>query len=286
MRYETDMRGGRNRIREDDAELWLVVTGMSTTILLHGVLVFLVVVGTMCGDRAMKDDLEPKKLEFEDVELLSLGEEKPDEQLPRISNPPAPTPDEETVALEETEEKKEEKEKPEEKTQQKTEDPPDEKPAEDPPDDRNERMNEAFENLHDPNRPTNTDVPEGSEEGVAAGTVSDEAMASLMKTYRAKLLGAIGERWQIPQTIPEEELDKLFGQARVYVRLSRSGHVVTYRFLDKTSNEQFNASIERLLRKFQAGGGGHTLPVPSNPKVQKTVIEDGLQLQNWKGVRR
>ncbi|MFB6373499.1 MAG: hypothetical protein ABEN55_10370, partial [Bradymonadaceae bacterium] len=72
-------------------------------------------------------------------------------------------------------------------------------------------MDKAFESLQNPNRPTNTDVPEGSKKGVASGSLSDEALANLMKTFQAKLLKTLGQHWQVPTTIPDSELQKLFG---------------------------------------------------------------------------
>jgi hypothetical protein len=260
MRYEMDMREGSRSLREARRNPSVVAAGIVTTVLVHAGLVGSVVYRAMAGDA--QDQKPEQKMEFEDVELLQLGEDKPENQLPRISNPPAPTPEQETVTLDqkETEMEPEEENEPE-KTQEKT--------------------NKAFEDLHDPNRPTNQEVPEGSEKGVSGGTVSDEAMANMMKTYQARLFQKISEYWEVPKAIPDAELQELFGEANVYVRLSKDGNIVFSDFRRRTSNRQFNRSIERLLEKFRVSGGGHTLPLPDDEEVRNKVLEQGLQLRQW-----
>ncbi len=274
-------RPGRDPRGREPTDPVVVVMGVVTTIVLHGLLVGLVIWGTMRGDEAIEEETG-EKMEFEDVELLALGEDKPDQQLPRKSNPPTPEPDEETVTVEQDEQPEPEPEpEPEETTPEKQPTETEETSDQDDDDDREREMDQAFDSLNDPNRPTNDDVPEGSKEGVTGGSISDEAMANLMGTFQAKLLERIGRYWQVPTTISEEELQKLFGEVVVYVRLSKSGHVVSYRFRQRSSNEQFNSSIERLLRRFQPSGGGKTLPLPENEKVKQVVLREGLNLRSW-----
>lgn len=279
MRYEMDMREGSRSLRGARRNPAVVAAGIVTTVVVHAGLVGFVVFQAMAGGE--EEEKPEQKMEFEDVELLQLGEEKPDNQLPRISNPPAPTPDQETVTLDQEESKEESEEEPE-KTQEKTESPPDPQAKNDDAKERKEKMEKAFENLHDPNRPTNQEVPEGSEKGLAGGTVSDEAMANMMKTYQARLLKKIGEYWEVPQTIPDSKLQELFGKATVYVRLSEEGNIVSYDFRRRTPNRQFNQSIERLLMKFQVSGGGHSLPLPDEKEVRQQVLERGLRLEQWR----
>jgi len=280
MRYEMDMREGSRSLREARRNPSVVAAGIVTTVLVHAGLVGSVVYRAMAGDA--QDQKPEQKMEFEDVELLQLGEDKPENQLPRISNPPAPTPEQETVTLDqkETETEPEEENEPE-KTQEKTNSPPDPEAENDDARERKEKMEKAFEDLHDPNRPTNQEVPEGSEKGVSGGTVSDEAMANMMKTYQARLFQKISEYWEVPKAIPDAELQELFGEANVYVRLSKDGNIVSSDFRRRTSNRQFNRSIERLLEKFRVSGGGHTLPLPDDEEVRNKVLEQGLQLRQW-----
>lgn len=246
------------------------VVGVVTTILLHGLIAGLMVWGTMRSGEDIQQEIEPKMLEFEDVELLALGEEKPPNQLPRKANPAPPPVEEDAVNLAEPEEKPEPKEK-------------EEKPKEEPPekkkDDRKKRMAEALQNLqHNPNRPSNTDTPEGSAEGVAGGTATDAMLANMMRTFQAKLMSAIVKRWHPPSTLSDAELKKLIGSVEVFVRLSDSGYVTGYTFKRKSDNPQYNQSIELALKKFQ---GGHKLPLPDNPEVRGAVLQKGLDLKKW-----
>lgn len=269
----TQIDPGRRGLRhEREPNRVLTIVGIATSILLHGAIVGVIVWGTMRGGEDIQEEIEPKMLEFEDVELLALGEEKPPNQLPRIANPAPPEVKEDAVNLAEPKEKPPEpKKKPEKKEEE-----PQEKP------DKRTKLLEQLGDLHNPNRPTNAEVPEGSDKGVAQGTISDAAMANLMGTYQAKLLQVLGDKWRIPTTIDDAEIKSLAGKVVVKVRLSDSGHVVSYRFLSKSPNDQFNASIDSVMRAF--ADGGHKLPVPDNPEVRRLVLKKGLDLKNWNAV--
>ena len=106
-------------------------------------------------------------------------------------------------------------------------------------------------------------------------------MANLMNTFQAKLMAEIVQHWQIPTTLSDAEIKQLAGQVVVYVRLSKSGHVVSRQFLRDSSNSQFNASIDRVIRRYMVSGGGKTLPVPQEVKVQGLVLREGLRLSRW-----
>jgi outer membrane biosynthesis protein TonB len=266
--------GGLPQQRQPSA--LMVGTGIATTVLLHLAVVGLIIWGSL---RSADEPDEPAMLEFEDVELLALGEEKPPNQLPRIANPAPPETQEDTVNLAEPDDEPE----PEPEEQPEEKDEPD--PPPEPEDDRRERMLEDLSDLNDPDRPSNTDVPEGSEEGVAGGTISDPAMANMMNTYQARVMKAIVSHWQLPTTLDDSEIKQLAGQVAVYVRLSASGHVVSYSFQRKSPNDQFNGSIERVLRRFQVTGGGRTLPVPDQEQVREAVLRQGLNLRSWDAVK-
>lgn len=245
-----------------------MVLGGAIALFMHGMLVVVVVIGTYWGQQNIEDEIEPKMLKFDDVQLLALGEEKPDDALPRLPNPePAVQPPEE-VNLAQPDEPVVDLEKPKE-----------EKVKEDK-DAREKKMLDALSALHNPNRPTNDETPEGGAEGVMGGTVSDAALANLMGTYQAKLLAEIAKVWQIPSTLSDEEIAKLAGQVAVYVRLSDEGYVVSYNFERSSPNDQFNGSIERVLRRFQVSGG-RKLPLPENEEIRQMVLREGLNLVNW-----
>lgn len=252
--------------------------GLAVTLVVHVGLIVAVVLGTLHGEVKLEEELSTKIIEFEEVELLALGVEKAPGKLPDIVNPPLPDqlpdevaiePDPNAVAIPKD---KEDKKLP--KPQE-----PDKKQPE--MDERKRKMLEALSDLHDPSRPTTDALPEGSEQGVVGGTLSDAAMANLMGTYQAKLLTELTRNWVVPSTIPEEDVRKLSGEAVVYVRLSPEGHVVSYVWKKRTSNEQFDDSIERLLKRYQVAFGGQTLPLPDNEEVRGAVLKQGLNLKNW-----
>lgn len=246
------------------------VVGFLTTFVLHASLVGGVIYGTYSVQEEQVD--APVMMEFQNVELLALGEEKPPNQLPRVANPAPPEAKEKAINVAKPVEELP-KEKPEEK--------PDAKPPK--KDSRRNKLLDDLQELNNPNRPSNEDVPEGSEDGVAAGTVSDAAMANMMNTYQVQLLEALAKYWRVPSTLSPDEINALAGKVAVYVRLSDSGHIVSFRFTTKSDNSQFDASIERLMRGFEVSGG-RKLPIPDVPDVRTVVLREGLNLRNWKAV--
>lgn len=241
-----------------------IVMGVMVSILTHGLLIGVVVFGTMRGEAKLEADIEPKMLEFEEVELLALGVEKPPEQLVRISNPEPATKAPDEIVIEQPNEPVVELEKPEPEPEAKE-------------DDRKRKMMEALSALHNPNRPTNEDVPEGSEEGVIGGT----ALNSILGGYASKLVAEITKEWEIPATFTAAEARGLADKVEVYVRLSDSGNIVTFQFRRRSGNEQFDDSIERRLKRFQVQYGGNKLPLPEEPSARAAVIREGLNLKNW-----
>ena len=248
------------------AAMWV---GVVVSMLLHLSLVAAIIAGTVAGSEDIEEEIAPKMLTFEKVDLLALGEEKPPNALPRIANPEpiVSKPDEVNLAQPEEpkidlEEKKEREEKEDEEA-------------------RKRKMLEALSALHNPNRPTNEDIPEGAESGVVGGNISDAALANLMSTYQAKLIGELSRYWEIPSTVPDEEIANLTDQVSVYVRLSAEGHIVQFEFQENSTNDQFDASIERVLRRYTVQGG-RKLPVPEDEAVKSSVLHHGLNLKGWK----
>ncbi len=243
-----------------------LVAGVLCTIGLHGVLMGLVIFATLRTHAAIDAHLEPKLLQFEDVELLALGEEKPPQALPRIANPPPPevkpdvvdpTPNDTPVL-----------QKPEVKP---------EPPPETPEEVRRKKMQDALSALHDPNRPVNEDTPAGSEAGVVGGTVSDAALAHLMNTYTARLIQALRERREAPSSLSEEEIAALDRKVAIYVRLSSEGHILSYQWVKRSGNDLYDDSLELTLKRFMLQYGGRTLPLPEQPEVREQVLLQGLR---------
>jgi outer membrane biosynthesis protein TonB len=253
---------------------WLVVLCTTGSLVFHAAIAGLMIWGTMMSEEDMAEEVEPKMMEFEEVELLALGEEKPPDQLPRLANPAPPEVEEDTVnlAAEQKPEKDREKEQ-EEKDKKERED-------------RKKRMQEALSQLNNPNRPSNTDTPEGRKEGVAGGTATDPELASKMNTFQAKLKAAIVQNWEVPTTLTDAEVQQLAGKVRVRAKLSSTGRILSYRFLDESGNEQFDASIKAVLDKFSATGGGKQFPMPSDPEVVRQIIRQPLILKKWDALAR
>ena len=252
---------------EPDASLLL--TGVLSTLGLHGLILVLIVLGTMHGNRHLEEEIAPKMIEFEQVDLLALGEEKDPKAMPRISNPAAAVKKPEEINLDAT---------PQETTPQE-EPPPDakEQEIEEP----RQKMLDALSALNDPERPANDDLPEGAAQGVIGGTLSDAALANMMGTYQAKLVGEISKYWTVPTTLSPEEIKTLQGQVSIYIRLASSGNVLSYTWQQKSGNDQFDESIERVIKRFQLTQDGKTLPLPEDEEVRQIVLKQGLNLKRW-----
>ena len=142
-----------------------IVVGILVTFALHGAVIVGMAIATMSTNQHIEEYIEPKMLEFEDVELLALGEERPPDALPRIANPAPRTRAPDEVALNKSEDAVPLKKKKEERIEAKKED-------------RRKNLLDELDDLHDPDRPTNDDAP--------AGHADDDMIA------RAK--AAIGQR--------------------------------------------------------------------------------------------
>lgn len=143
-----------------DMDAPTVAVGVVVSVVLHTTILGLVVLGTWHTGEKIEERIEPKMLEFEEADLLVLGEEKPAEQLPRISNPAPPEVKEDAVNLA----RKKEPREPEKEVEEVEPEPEEPKKS-----DSREKMLEALSQMHDSQRPTNEDLPEGSEQGVVGG---------------------------------------------------------------------------------------------------------------------
>ncbi|RAL25233.1 hypothetical protein DL240_03210 [Lujinxingia litoralis] len=189
-------------------------------------------------------------------------------ELPDETQPP-PEPEENQVNLQAERQREEERERERQEQERKERE------------ERERRRQAALSALSNPDRPYNDDTPEGSPDGVAGGTVSDAAFASMMRTYQARLLQEILRVWSVPTTLNDAELGNLAGKVQVYVRLSESGAIVSHAFRARSGNEQFDASIDRAIRQFHAQYGGRKLPLPDQDDVRREVLREGLLLTRW-----
>ncbi len=247
-----------------------ILSGLCVSFGVHAAIVLAVVIGTITGSEAIEKEVEEKMVPFTPVELVRLGEKKPPKQLPRISNPAPKTIQEDVVNLAKKPKPEDvvlKKEKPKDKKAKRV---------------RKKNTDDILNTFHNPNRPVNTDKPEGDPDGVPEGTVVDSALKHLMNSYLAKVQQTIVRNWRVPQTISQSKAEKLAGKVRVKVRVSPEGHIVSYRITRKSGDSIFDASVEETVRKFTAGGGGRRLPMPAKDDLKQAVVAKGLSLNRWK----
>ncbi len=266
------------------SETMNILAGVCVTLVLHGTIVGRMALATMHSNEAIEEFIEPRIIEFEDVDLVALGEEKPPEALPRIANPPPPKAKaKKAVNLARRDDKAPKKAKEEPKDVPEKDEPPRDEPpnAEVEADDSNEDLLNELGDLHDPDRPVNTDTPAGSRDGAVGGTLSKAAVDNLMGTYVYKLKKEISRSWTVPATVPREEIASLQGAVSVQVFISKDGYIRDYSFLKKSGNEQFNLSIERVLRRYHYQHGRRKLPLPDKEEIRTIVTTNPLNLKTW-----
>ena len=288
------MVGGRPRASRNRE----MAAGIALSFFFHGTILLTALLGAWWTS-GEEEEVEEYELVFDDVELLALGEEKDPHALPRLTGDegappdveevvdvepetqPEPPPEEiepdpeqidEEARLEEERRRAEEQRQREEERRRRAER------------ERRQRLDEALGEFDTEGR--GDEAPEGSPEGVAGGTATDADMANMRQTYHARLLRAIERRWEIPTTVSDSELEQLAGQVRVSVNISGQGHIVDYNFHQTSGHEQFDDSINRVLREFQAHEGGHQLPLPEHEEIRQEIINRGLTLTNWERLQR
>lgn len=288
--------GGRGR-RSHNQEM---AAGIVLSFLFHGTIIFTALLGAWWSSGEV-DEEDEYELVFDDIELLALGEEKDPHALPRLTGDegappdveeavdvepdlePEPPPEEMEPDPEQIQEEEEEAQREEERRQAEEERRREERQRR-AEEERRRRMAEAMGQFDTEGR--GDEAPEGSPDGVAGGTVTDADLANMEQTYHARLLRMIERHWEIPTTVSDSELQQLAGRVRVSVTLSAQGHIVDYTFREKSGHEQFDDSIERVLREFQAHEGGRQLPMPDESEIRQQIINRGLTLTNWESLQR
>ncbi len=277
-------RGGTKQISWPE-----IAAGVATSVGIHGLIVTIAVITSLWASSG--EPVERYDVVFDDVELLALGDIRDSQALPRITGDEPPPAAEDEVVLDDRPDEPPEPQ-PEVEAEPEAEPDPDalrrereEREAREEAErqrrreERQRRMDEALGRFEEDG--PGDDAPEGSPDGVSGGTVSDEALANMMQTYQVRILQEIQRYWEVPVTISDSDLQELAGRARVRVRLAENGHVVSFQFLTRSGNDQFDDSIERVLRRFEPRGGGRTLPMPDQADLRREVIREGLILTNW-----
>lgn len=250
-----------------------VIQGMVVSLGVHLAIATAVIIGTITGSEAIEKHTEEQLAPFTPVELVRLGEEKPDSQLPRLANPPPKEVKEDVVDP--------------------TPRPPkDSDPKEKPPKDavkvpkpKEQKVNNLLNEFeHDPTRPVNNDVPSGHRDGVPQGTLSDAALQNLMRTFQARVQQAVLSQWRVPSSITREKATELAGKTRVVIRVSAEGYIVSYTMSKRSGDAQFDASVERAVKAFMPAFGGRKLPMPDDAALRQAVVQKGISLSYWKAV--
>ena len=272
-----------------------MAAGIALSALFHGTIIGIALFGVWCSSGEVEEE-EGYEVVFDDVELLALGEEPDPHSLPRLTGDEGSPPEadeivdvveeEPEVPVEQEPEPAEEAEPdPEElERQRREEEARREEERRRAEEERRRRMDEALGQFESDGR--GDEAPEGSPDGIAGGTATDADQADMMQTYHARLLREIERHWEIPSTVSDGELAGLAGRVRVYVSLDTNGYIQSFEFRRKSGHEQFDDSIERVLRQFDASDGGNRLPMPEEPVIRQEITNRGLTLTNWESVQR
>lgn len=105
------------------------------------------------------------------------------------------------------------------------------------------------------------------------------SVRSEARDYQSTVVDALHARWS-PPAMASEKLDSLGAQVVVYVRLDKSGKIVSYEFRRKSGSTPFDESIRECLEAF-SGQEAATLPMPEDPRLQKALVRHGMNLRNW-----
>lgn len=261
-----------------------IVAGVALSVLFHGAVVATLVIGAWIGPLFGEEETEePVELEFQDVELLALGEEPDPHALPRLTGdegvpqePEMVEPDPEVEPDEPPEEETEpdpeqlEREREERRRREREE--------------RRRRMDQALGEFEEEGR--TGEAPEGHPDGVVGGTTTDPDAADMVQTYQARLLQTIERHWEIPTVITDSELQQLAGKVRVHVQLTADGRIEDWEFRQKSGDDRFDRSIERVLQVFDVDEGDEELPMPEHEDVRAEILRRGLILSHWEHVQR
>lgn len=191
-------------------------------------------------------------------------EERPKHWLPRMeATPPPPKVEPEQVKIAanpvdkpETEDEKKKREKEEKDREQKERQQ------------REARMQEALRRIKNDYKSW-----DGSPDGVQGG-LSNQALAILGNAYAAKLREAFRANFAVPETIPNEEVDKL--RAKILVKIDQSGRIREHKLTEGSGNAIFDSAALRAVQRTP------TVPLPDD-ELKGIVFRDGILINfSWK----
>ena len=173
--------------------------------------------------------------------LVALGKKRPKQLLPRLKRQRRPPPKDPTH-LGQTVSKPREGEPP--KRREPKESEPEKAPDRPSVDD----ILAQFSKDHADDERGDIDDPEGDPNGSVLGTsTSGRLQSQYADEIRARLEAYVGY-----SLLTEEELAKL--QAQVYVEVSDTGKIASYRFVKNSGNPRFDESVTRAVGMFGVDG--------------------------------
>ena len=106
----------------------------------------------------------------------------------------------------------------------------------------------------------------GSPDGIEGG-LSSQAIAILGNRWAGQLSALVRSRWSVPSVIPEAELARL--QVKVFIRIDRTGRVLSHSLQQSSGNQLFDSSVVRAIRSVS------TVPIPPD-ELMSMVVHDGF----------
>ncbi len=227
--------------------------GLTTTVVLHGLIIGFVVVGSRFGRGAAE---AAQFRQVVDVEAVKFGKKRdlsflPHKQAVVANHGPAPL-----VNLTDN-------------AQALPRPPgPEQKPPEvvDPLQTSHSKL---FQNLDEPEQPGAAE--EGDPNGLRGGT----ALVGKGPIYYQHLKAAVQNAWSVPTTIPEKDLQRLAAQA--CFKIDGDGKMIKVEISRPSGNERYDATLVDALAAVKA-----TWNEPPTPDVKEAVTTDGVCI-NFKG---
>ena len=182
------------------------------------------------------------------VEIVSAGEVRAPELLPRIQRRPPPQPPNDAVALETTPKAPKPAEKPKPKKRKRLSDAARRLLDSDT---RDSALDNALERLRD-------EKPEGRPDGSELGTSTDPSRAAT--AYETEVASILRSRYQLPLTIPPSQ--RRFLQAELVLFIDRQGNITRYVYTKRHANQPFMSALENLLQSVK-------LPPPPSALVSE-----------------
>jgi colicin import membrane protein len=134
--------------------------------------------------------------------------------------------------------------------------------------DREQRMNAALRKIKN-----NYKDWDGDPNGVKGG-LSTQALAVLGNAYAIKLSQAFRTNFAVPETIPNEDVEKL--KAKILVKIDSRGTIIDHKLMEGSGNAIFDSAALRAVKRTR------TVPLPDD-ELKRIIFKDGILINfSWK----